>query len=137
MNGPNLVVLFGGWVVSAAVGLSLAMTMRRSHRKAQFLSLHGTVMPGRIESAVSVGRYSSHRRVTIAVVGGSFVETVPFMEGMQTGWEAGATISTQVVAGPPLQGRIARPVEPDHHVALGVAFFLFSAVLITLCAFVI
>ena len=74
--------------------------------------------------------------MTVAVDNGSFVETVPSSVPVAERWEVGQSVPTQIVLGPPLKGRIERPVEASQHVFLGIAVAVFCSFLFLVLALV-
>ena len=133
----NIGILLVGLVGALLVGGGIEMQSRAARRRAEALARDGIRLPGTVTAVDPVGKYNSHRRIRVAVDGGSFVETVPFVEADQLGAAVGAPVTALVSADDRGNGRIDRPVAASSRRAVGVWLGLFIAALGVLAAFVV
>ena len=133
----NVGVLLVGIVGGLLVGGGLEWQASRSRQRAATLERDGLRLPGTVTAVDAVGKYNSHRRITVAVEGGSFVETVPFTEADQLGVAVGSTVAALVANDDRCTGRIDRPIDASSRRGMGVGLGLFIAVLGVVAALVV
>ncbi|MEN9647002.1 MAG: hypothetical protein RL238_3671 [Actinomycetota bacterium] len=114
----NVGLLLLGLVAGAAIGFGLEAQARSTHGRRTRLQREGERRTGSITAIDAVGKYESHRRITVAVDGSSFVETVPFLEAEQADWQVGGTVPVRVLPSEPTSSGIDRgettPAAPSH-----------------------
>jgi hypothetical protein len=133
----NVGILLVGIVGGLLVGGGLEWQAGRSRQRATALEHDGLRLPGTVTAIDAVGKYNSHRRITVEVEGGSFVETVPFVEADQLGVAVGSTVATLVAHDDRRTGRIDRPIDASSRRGVGVGLGLFIAVLGLVAALVV
>jgi len=124
----NLGILLVGLLGGVGIAAGITWQSRAAHRRAEQLARDGVSVSGTITSADTVGRYGAYRRLTVAVDGGTFVETVPLAEATETGLVEGADVAARILPGDPSTGRLDRDVSPPSP-ALAVGLGLFVVLL--------
>lgn len=133
----NIGILLVGLVGGLLVGGGIELQSRATRRRAEALARDGIRLPGIVTAVDPVGKYNSHRRIRVEVDGGTFVETVPFMEADQLGAVVGGQVTALVSPDDRSSGRIDRPVDASSRRGVGVWIGLFIAALGVLAAFVV
>jgi hypothetical protein len=133
----NVGILLVGIVGGLLVGGGLEWQASRSRQRATALEHDGLRLRGTVTAIDATGKYNSHRRITVEVEGGSFVETVPFVEADQLGVAVGSTVATLVANDDHSTGRIDRPIDASSRRGVGVWLGLFIAVLGVVAALVV